>query len=358
LFLGLGTGATATAAAAERSLDVDVVELLPEVVAAAAYFHERATAAVSREHLRVVTADARRCVRATHQHYDVIVSDNFHPARSGSAALYTVEHFAAVRERLAPGGLFCQWLPLHQLDLATLRSIVRSFGAAFPQGSALLASYSLDTPVLGLIAAADDGRVRVDDVRKRLATVQLEGRSLEDYGIGDELALLGAFFAGPPALAAFAGDAPLNTDDRPIVAYRAPRAAYAPEAAPRDRLSELLNTLAAAPDQIVASPSDTAFERRLAAYWQARDRFIAAGRDVRPTSDANAMLEQVREPLLAALRISPEFRPAYDPLLAMALDVARRDPAAARALLVQLHDVQPARPEASEALRALDSAQH
>jgi spermidine synthase len=356
LFLGLGTGTTAAAAAAEPALAVDVVELLPEVVAASAYFRERTAAVAPREGFRVVTADARRYVRAAELRYDVIVSDNFHPARSGSAALYTAEHFAAVRERLAAGGLFCQWLPLHQLDLTTLRSIVRSFLAAFPQGTALLASYSLETPVLGLVAAPGDGRVRLDDVRTRIATAQREGRSLEDYGIGDELTVLGTFIAGPRALAAFAGAAPLNTDDRPIVAYRAPRAAYAPEAAPRDRLLELLATVAVAPDEIAAT-RDSTFERRLAAYWKARDRFIAAGRDVRLTSDASAMLARVREPLLAALRISPEFRPAYDPLLAMALEVARSDPVTARALLAELHEVQPARPEAGEALRALDGAQ-
>lgn len=62
--------------------------------------------------LHVKTADAIRFVRATDTRYDLIVSDNFHPARSGSGAFYTVEHFEAVRERLAPGGLFCpalQW---------------------------------------------------------------------------------------------------------------------------------------------------------------------------------------------------------------------------------------------------------
>jgi len=281
----------------------------------------------------------------------------FVPSRpSGSAALYTVEHFSAVRNRLAPGGLFCQWLPLHQLDLVTLRSIVRSFLAAFPQGTALLASYSLDTPVIGLVAAAGDGRIRVDDVRTRLATVQLRGRRLEDYGIHDELALLGSFVAGPRALAELAGDAPLNTDDRPIVAYRAPRAAYAPEASSRDRLLDFLRTIAVTPGEIIAEPYDKAFEHRLAAYWIARNRFIAAGRDVAPTSDATSMLEQVRTPLLAALRISPEFRPAYDPLLAIGREVARSDPAAARALLEELHDLQPARPEAADALRALGPA--
>jgi spermidine synthase len=70
------------------------------------------------------------------------------------------------------------------------------------------------------------------------------------------------------------------------------------------------------------------------------------------------MLAQVREPLLAVLKISPEFRPAYDPLLAMATELARSDPAAARALLAELRDLQPARREASDALRILDAAQH
>ena len=68
-----------------------------------------------------------------------------------------MEHFEAVRRRLDAGGLFCQWLPLHQLDLDSLRSIVQSFLAVYPQGWALLASNSLETPVLGLVARGDAG---------------------------------------------------------------------------------------------------------------------------------------------------------------------------------------------------------
>ena len=60
------------------------------------------------------------------------------------------------------------------------------------------------------------------------------------------------------------------------------------------------------------------------------------------------MLSQVREPLLSALRISPDFRPAYDPLLRMAAALAPSDPAAALALLSELQQLQPARPEAAE----------
>ena len=42
-----------------------------------------------------------------------------------------------MRARLADDGLFCQWLPLHQLDLDSLRSIVRAFLTVYPQGGAL-----------------------------------------------------------------------------------------------------------------------------------------------------------------------------------------------------------------------------
>lgn len=353
LFLGLGTGVTAAAAAEDPTLRVDAVELLPEVIAAAAYFQRPQTADAPRP--RVVAADARRYVRASEARYDVIVSDNFHPARSGSGSLYTVEHFAAVRGRLAAGGVFCQWLPLHQLDLETLRSIVGSFLAVYPDAWAMLASYSLETPVLGLVARADGGHFDVAAVRERLAGATPSGRPAE-LGIEDELALLGSFVAGPAALREFAGDAPLNTDDRPVVAYRAPLVTYAPASLPVDRLLALLADVSIAPNELISAASHAASSDRLAAYWRARTRFIEAGRGVVPSTDVDVMLAQVREPLLEVLRVSPDFRAAYDPLLLMAVTLASLDVAAARALLEELATVQPARPEAAAALRELADA--
>ncbi len=355
LFLGLGTSITASAAAEDPLLEVDAVELLPEVIAASAYFRRPFEAAGPNPRLHLLSADARRFVRTTPEHYDLIVADNFHPARSGSGSLYTVEHFTAVRDRLAAGGLFCQWLPLHQLDLTTLRSIVRAFLAVYPHGWAMLATNSLDTPVLGLVARQDGTRFDVGSLRARLNDIALP-RAPAAFGIGDDLALLGSFIAGPQALARFAADAPLNTDDHPVVVYQAPRITYAPDSLPVDRLLALLGKVEIHPDQLVAMPADDPWLSRLAAYWTARDRFLAVGRAVQPTADVRRMLAQVREPLLAVLRISPDFRPAYDPLLRMAIALGRIDIPAARALLTELAQLQPARPEAAQALHALPDA--
>lgn len=360
LFLGLGTGTTAAAAALEAQLQVDAVELLPEVIAAAAHFVPALApdAAAPLPNLRVLSGDARRHVRTSPRRYDVIVADLFHPARSGAGALYTVEHFAAVGSRLAPQGLFCQWLPLHQLDLNTLRSIVRAFTTVFPGATAVLATHSLDTPVLGLVARPGSPGMDRRPLRARSASMARQPR-LDALKLDDEFAVLGSFVAGPASLSRFGASAPLNTDDRPIVNYRAPRVAYAPQARPRERLVALLRELAVEPGELLAAPADRheqGWHQRLAAYWAVRDRFIEVGAGVQPSPDLHAMLDQVREPLLDLLHRSPDFRAAYDPLLQMALALARTEPEAARVLLGRLQRAQPARSEAGQALRRLAEA--
>jgi spermidine synthase len=358
LFLGLGTGVTAAAAAEDADLSVDVVELLPEVIAAAADFPRGADSPQPAHPLRILAGDARRFVRAAGPRYDLVVADLFHPARSGSGALYTIEHFEAVRERLAPGGLFCQWLALHQMDLATLRSIVAAFIRAYPGAVAVLASNSLATPVIGLIAHPDRQRFDAAAVRQRLAAPQGAARRAE-LGFSDEFAVLGSLVAGPAALARFAAGAPANTDDRPLVAHRAPLATYAPEAAPAQRLIDLLAGFQTDTESLATPPptlSDDAvlvWRQRLAAYRAARQRFIEIGVGVRPDADPARMLAQVEQPLLGVLRQSADFRPALDPLLAMAVAVAATEPLHARRLLGDLIALRPDRTDLTQALRRL-----
>lgn len=83
------------------------------------------------------------------------------------------------------------------------------------------------------------------------------------------------------------------------------------------------------------------------------NRFIESGRDVQPTVDVKRMLAQIREPLLAVLAISCDFRPAYDPLLRLAIALAHVDVGAARDLFVDLQQAQPSRAEAARALAEL-----
>ena len=151
LFLGVGTGTTFAAAADFPDLMGEGVELIPEVIAAVGHFEKATGDLAAKTNLRILNADARRYVTAVEKKYDVVVADLFHPSRDGAGGLYTLEHFAAIRGRLVDNGLFCQWLPLYQLDLETFKIIVRTFLQVYPDGQAFLAHYGLDQPIIGLV---------------------------------------------------------------------------------------------------------------------------------------------------------------------------------------------------------------
>ena len=192
--------------------------------------------------LRVIAADARRFVRSHRARYDVIVADNFHPARSGSGSLYTVEHFAAVRERLAAGrpvlpmAAAASARPRHAAQHRAQRScgVIRRLGAARDQ-QPRYAGARLDRAATATAARRSDG-VRDATGQRCMPSVA----SLEDFGIGDELALLGSFVAGPQRARArsppMRRSTPTTVRSSPI----ARRASLTRRTAPRDRLLELL----------------------------------------------------------------------------------------------------------------------
>jgi spermidine synthase len=177
------------------------------------------------------------------------------------------------------------------------------------------------------------------------------------FGIDDAMSVLGSVVAGPQALSLFAAAAPANTDDHPVVTYLAPRITYAPDSAPGERLQAVLAAFSVSPDEVVSAQGGAAaWATRLPAYWRARDLFIRSGEGVQPSNDVRLMLRQVREPLLAVLRTSPDFRPAYLPLVGMASALATLDPSGARSLLIELVRLQPRWPEAAQVLAELDAA--
>lgn len=348
LFLGLGTGTTFGAAALFPGLQADGVELIPEIIPLLPLFRRTTGDLLDQQRLKIFTADARRFVNATHSKYDVIVADLFHPARDGAGSLYTVEHFQAIRARLRPGGLFCQWLPLYQMDLPVLQTIIRTFLRVFPEGSAVLAQYSLKMPILGLVAGTKPLRYPPDWLERQVRDDKLRA-DLEALRLHDSLALLGLFLADREELRGFAGKGPLNTDDRPVVLFEAPRFVYTRQEPPSVRLLALMKHLNPRPGDILQvphHPSEADQQKRLAAYWQARQSFLLTGMGFEAAAGPGKVWPSVRQPLLTMVRQDRDFSPAYDTLLFLALGLGRENPSAARQLLLDLERANPLRPDA------------
>jgi spermidine synthase len=299
---------------------------------------------------RVTVADARRYVAADTGQHDVIIADLFHPALDGSGALYTVEHFAAVKRRLAPGGIFCQWLPLYQLDLPSLRAIIRGFLDVYPDGSAWLNHYSVRTPMLALIGTRDGGHLDTEALAARLRDSAI-GPVVRPLGFETPIDLLGQYLAGPRALSAFVGDGPRNTDDYPFVTFDARRNVRALTAAPWSLLLAVTKDMQPDSNELLAHAAErNALGARLNAYWAARNRFLEAGASLPGDPRGAALIEAASPGLIDALRLSSEFDPAYGPLMGMARSLLGSDRAAAARLLRKINEAAPSRGEARDLL--------
>ncbi len=132
LFLGLGTGISAAGSLAFPAVrDRTAVELSRGSIVSADRWFSRINHHISRK-TRVVWDDARHYLEAGRKAYDVIIGDVFHPDLVGRSALLSVQQFRRVRARLAPGGLYVQWLALNQFDPQSLQVVMRTFQRVFP----------------------------------------------------------------------------------------------------------------------------------------------------------------------------------------------------------------------------------
>ena len=165
----------------------------------------------------MVTNDGRNYVESASRTWDVIISEPPNIWVSGVSGLFTREFYRAAKRHLAPGGILCQWFPIHELEkddlrlaLATLTSVFRE-AAVWTNGvdAVVVAADTLPQPAPGrLAAAAADPRI---------------ARDLTDLKIGPG-GLPGVFshpFLSTVAVPGFiAGVSGENADDRPLLEFR------------------------------------------------------------------------------------------------------------------------------------------
>lgn len=341
LFLGPGTGVTLGAATAYPGLAVDGVELVPEVIGMMRHFEPENEGPLPRNGGRVLAADARRFVRVTTNRYDVIVADLFHPAHDGAGFLYTREHFQAVRERLAPGGLFCQWLPLHQLDEPVMRSVVRTFLDTFSETRAFLLHFNVDIPALALVGTVTKPVFASGSFEKRIADAELRSR-LRGAGLERFINLAGCFVADAETLGRFAGNAPLSTDNSPLVLFAAPRFAVKREARAETLLLTILEKCQPSESALAKSGFEVSEERfatDLRGFLAARDIYLN-GLVKEGSGDLNGAMESY----FASANRSLLFTPSYARCVTIIQVMAQTDRERAWELFQRLEAAQPAQP--------------
>lgn len=343
LFLGVGTGISFAAMEVHPGLRADGVELVREVEQMRGWF---APHNVMGTDLRVRVADARRFVRTVGERYDVVVGDLFHPGRDGAGGLYTREHFEAIRGCLAEGGLYCQWLPLFQLDEGLLRVVCGTFVDVFPESDAFLLRWTADTPVLGLVGRTGESRWGTGWMAGRVVEAELK-EALKPVLLAEDLQLLGLWMGGAEWLRSLGAGAARNTDDRPVLVFRAP---FLDPMGGRVGAGLLEWLLDRGTGDLAGrfGGGDPGWSSALGAYGRARDAYLRG-----LIAEARGQRETALARFLESAGLSRDFTTAYAQVLARAAQAARSDPREARRLLVKLAELRPENPMAGELRRRL-----
>lgn len=179
LVVGIGSGATIGSVLAYQGVkQVDVVEISRDVIEASRLF-ETVNGRYWRDpRVRVFWEDAKTFLQIADSEYDVIISEPTNPWIAGVAGVFSKEYFESCRGRLAPGGLFVQWVQGYELEDLTFYMILETFTGIFPCYTLWNASLS-DTILVGSPAPYRpdfdrmDARIEQPGVRKDLATIEL-----------------------------------------------------------------------------------------------------------------------------------------------------------------------------------------
>lgn len=258
--VGFGSGVSVGTALQFPVDRVDVVELERSVVDASRWFAEvnhleygrDRFPYVTNDRLHVHNDDGRNFLASVDRQYDVIISEPSNPWITGVSDLFTTDHFRISRSRLAPGGIYCQWVQLYELSPRNIKTIMRTFATHFAHVVVFSAGdMSSDTILLGSDAPIDldlervagamkDPRVaeEIDRASVRsphdvLAQTLLASRDevmsytrIEQRRVGDGWVDDPASANGPDEPcdeACRRVPAPLNTDDNARIEFSAPK---------------------------------------------------------------------------------------------------------------------------------------
>jgi spermidine synthase len=254
LVIGFGGGMTVSALARYPDLErLDCVEIEPAVLGAAPLLTSLNRNVLQDPRVHIIFDDARNFLFTTHERYDLIVSEPSNPWVAGVATLFTQEFYRAAQDRLAPGGIFVQWVQAYSLYPNDLRMVLGTFLSDFHDATL----WHGDAPDLLIIAPTPPAPA----ILKHAQSVWNNQPLQDDFrrlGMEEPAGLFGFFLLDDASLREFSSGAQLNTDDRTLLEYRAPRALLVERLEEQNRREILLAQKNILPQELTADSRDAA----------------------------------------------------------------------------------------------------
>jgi spermidine synthase len=220
LIIGFGSGMTVSAVSRYPDVEqIDCVEIEPAVLHAYPYLAPLNRGVLKDPRVHIIFDDARNFLFATRNRYDVIISEPSNPWIAGIATLFTREFYQQVKSRLQPGGLFVQWVQSYTIYPADMKMIL---GTVVPEFAHV--SMWAGEPADFIVLAQPEAHPLTFD---RLRSLWSNPGLLEDFkilGMSSPEGLLAYHRLDDADVRGLIRDAQVNTDDKTLLEYRAPKA--------------------------------------------------------------------------------------------------------------------------------------
>jgi spermidine synthase len=293
--VGLGTGITLGSFARYPRLDrLTCAEIAPGVVAGARRFAGPNGEVLDDPRVTVRVEDGIQHLLTRDDRYDVICSDSkLNPEFVGNAAILSRDYYALARSRLAKGGVFVQWLPVH-LPLSEIRLIVRTLADVFPSVSLIW----YEPTNLLLVGAEKPAEIRTEAVDAALAIPAVR-TELEELDLADPCLLASMPVLAGNDLRDALGPGPVNSWARPRLEFSVVRAGFGQRRSELEhRTLEWLRTAGPGALPLAGARDPERLARFRASAGKLLEGYSAAGGAVHPATGTASFL--------AGLRINPE----------------------------------------------------
>lgn len=218
--IGLGSGMTLEALSHFRSLEtIECAELEPAMLEANRFCSGYNGHVLEDPRVQVRITDGRTMLQSASQPYDLIISEPSNPWIAGVADLYTREFFSICRDRLTEDGAMIQWFHFYGVSDRELGMVFNSFYEAFPHGSVWISAPG----DLLLVGTRKPIEPSLSNFLKTYDASPILRRRFFEIGLLFPESLLGLQLFDRTRALEFDPEAPLNTDDRPLLEFAAPR---------------------------------------------------------------------------------------------------------------------------------------
>lgn len=221
LVIGFGSGVTPGAVLEAPVERLDLVEIEDAVLEASRRFFAHVNHEPFEDpRFHAYVDDGRNFLLTRERIYDIIISEPSNPWMTGASSLFTQDFFRIAQRRLAPDGVFLQWLQLYELSPDNVQTLFATFRSVFPHVVVFTPSpRSNDTLVLGAMKPIELHREVIaralEDPKLRAELARAEVEAPEDF--------VGLFLVGDARIDQVVRGGKINTDDNALIEFSAPK---------------------------------------------------------------------------------------------------------------------------------------